>query len=120
MKELMARETLMQDDVAGNSSIDHPNFDTNVRVGISAIFSQEPDHANFMNSTEYSQFIHHNDAAEGSGNNVALKQDFNGQIQVGEYDHLYQTMGNLNNQVPGYNGQIEMSTIPERMNSTKN
>ena len=41
MKEIIARDNLMQDDMAGNSSIDHPNFDTNVPVGISAIFSQD-------------------------------------------------------------------------------
>ena len=50
MKELIARENLMQDDMAGASSIDHPNFDTNVPVGISAIFSQDQDPAtNIMN-----------------------------------------------------------------------
>jgi len=74
MKELIARENLMQDDMAGNSSIDHPNFDTNVRVGISAIFSQEQDHpTNFMNSTEYSQFIQNNDNTDAGGNNATSK-----------------------------------------------
>ena len=65
MKELIARENLMQDDMGGNSSIDHPNFDTNVPVGISAIFSQDQDPAtNFMSQTEYSQFIKNNEIAE--------------------------------------------------------
>ena len=79
MKEIIARDNLMQDDMAGNSSIDHPNFDTNVPVGISAIFSQDQDAAtttnNFMNQTEYSQFIKNNDITE-AGNTT--KQDFNG------------------------------------------
>lgn len=65
MKELIARENLMQDDMGGTSSIDHPNFDTNVPVGISAIFSQDQDPTtNFMSQTEYSQFIKNNDVAE--------------------------------------------------------
>ena len=78
MKEIIARDNLMQDDMAGNSSIDHPNFDTNVPVGISAIFSQDQNETqNFMNQTEYSQFIKNNDITE-AGNTT--KQDFNGQI----------------------------------------
>ena len=75
MKEIIARDNLMQDDLAGNSSIDHPNFDTNVPVGISAIFSQNQEATNFMNQTEYSQFIKNNDITE-AGNST--KQDFNG------------------------------------------
>lgn len=59
MKELIARENLIQDDM-GQSTVTDKHFDTNVRVGIQSIFGND-DGNNFLNSTGYSQFIKNND-----------------------------------------------------------
>ena len=67
MKELMARDMLMADDM--NGPIDNPNFDTNVRFsgvpgarGGDEGLGQGPT----MNHTEYSQFIKNQDIKSSS------------------------------------------------------
>ena len=61
MKELMARELLMQDDV--NGPVETSHFDTNVRfngapgVLIGTTNTDETSNHYIMNHTEYSQFI---------------------------------------------------------------
>ena len=59
---------------ANSSIVDREHFDTNVQVGISAIFSHAEKQPDFLNSTEYSQFIQNNDMVDAGTN----KQDFNG------------------------------------------
>jgi len=70
MKELMARELLMQDDLRGPIETSH--FDKNVRFN-SLPGAGHTDEASLqvMNHTEYSQFIKHQDVP-------STKQDFNG------------------------------------------
>lgn len=56
MKELMARDMLMADDM--NGPIDNPHFDTNVRFsGMLGVNRGEDGAVHHMNHTEYSQFI---------------------------------------------------------------
>ena len=61
MKELIARENLIQDDMGQSTVNENSQLDTNVRVGIQSIFGPD-DGNNFLNSTGYSQFIKNNDA----------------------------------------------------------
>ena len=68
MKELMARELLMQDDLLGvASSIDqNPNFDSTVKFGIGAIFGAD-EHQNVMNQSEYSKLIRRHESGGAGG-----------------------------------------------------
>lgn len=95
MKELMARDLLMQDDLigAGSSIENNINFDTTVRFGIGAIFGPN-EQQSLMNQSDYSQLMK---TTEKHKNDKALrnKQDFSTQINGHDNEHMYLTMANL-------------------------
>ena len=96
MKELMARDLLMQDDLigAGSSIENNVNFDTTVRFGIGAIFGQN-EQGSLMNQSDYSQLMKTTEIKHNNMKALRNKQDFSTQINGPDNDHMYLTMANL-------------------------